>query len=139
MTQHHYSSAKWKEAAKAGFQMLPDLLLKKQRVLGLSPTDLVVLINVTMHWWYDQKPFPRAAVIASRMGVERRTVQRSMKRLGELGLIRKEVENKGTKRERTVSDLTGLVDRLSALALSDPDYLARTKPKEQIGETTLQS
>ncbi len=137
MTQQHYSSAKWKEAAKAGFQVLPDLLLKKQCVLGLSATDLVVLMNITMHWWFDQRPFPRAAVIASRMGVERRTVQRSMKRLTELGLMRKEVENKGTKYERTVSDLTGLVDRLGALALSDPDYLARTNSKEQTGETTL--
>ncbi|WP_292414513.1 helix-turn-helix domain-containing protein [Mesorhizobium sp.] len=132
------SSAKWKEAGKAGFQLLPDVLLKKQSALELSATDLVVLINVTMHWWYaEQRPFPRASVIASRMGVEPRTVQRSMKRLTELGLLRKEIENKGTEREREVCDLSGLVDRLDRLAQTDPDYLARTHAKETAREAAL--
>jgi hypothetical protein len=42
---------KWQEAAKAGFQLLPDLLLRHQADLGLTATDLVVLINLTMHWF----------------------------------------------------------------------------------------
>lgn len=138
MSTQALSSAKWKEAAKAGFQLLPDVLLKKQSDLELSATDLVVLINITMHWWYaDQRPFPRASVIASRMGVETRTVQRSMKRLAELGLLRKEIENKGTGRERQVCDLSGLVDRLDRIAQNDPDYLARTHAKEAPREAAI--
>ncbi|WP_434056202.1 helix-turn-helix domain-containing protein [Roseibium sp.] len=91
------ATTKWKEAGEAGFQVLPDLLLKKQSELGLSATDLVVLINVTMHWWYrEQRPFPRTTTIASRMGVDNRTVQRSMKKLTQLGLMKRETEDKGT-------------------------------------------
>ncbi|MGB4106564.1 MAG: hypothetical protein WBK55_02055 [Alphaproteobacteria bacterium] len=44
-------SAKWGEAANAGFQILPDVLLKHQKDLDLNPTDLVVLINLTSYWW----------------------------------------------------------------------------------------
>src|SRR4051794_11793815 len=83
-------TAKWGEAADAGFQLLPDVLLKNQSLLGLTATELVVLINITMHWWYPaQKPFPRSTTIAQRMGVDARTVQRAIGRLTELGLIRR--------------------------------------------------
>ena len=57
------SSEKWGDAGIAGFQVLPDILLKKQVELGLSPTDMLVLINILMHWWYhDKRPFPRNAL-----------------------------------------------------------------------------
>ncbi len=47
--------AKYGEAAVAGFQAVPDLLLRNQAKLNLSPTNLVVLLNVLMHWWYPEK------------------------------------------------------------------------------------
>lgn len=123
---------KWKEAGQAGFQLLPDVLLKKQAELGLASTDLVVLINLTMHWWYEgQRPFPRSIVIAKRMGVDPRTVQRSMKRLVSLALVRRVTENKGTDKEREVFDMSGLVDALRAVAIKDPDYLVRVHRKKE--------
>ena len=60
--------AKYGEVSIAGFQAVPDLLLKHQNDLGLSTTDLTVLLNVLMHWWYPgNKPFPRPTAIAKRM------------------------------------------------------------------------
>ena len=51
---------KWGAAALAGFQTVPDLLLKHQKTLKISSAEMVVLLNVLMHWWYrDQMPFPR--------------------------------------------------------------------------------
>ena len=59
--------------------LVPDVLLKSQTSLGLNATELVVLLNLTMHWWFPkQKPFPRSQTIAQRMGVDVRTVQRAM-------------------------------------------------------------
>src|SRR6266702_8494237 len=46
---------KWGEGLNAGFQLLPDMLLKHQHKLGLTATDLVVLINLTMQWWYRDR------------------------------------------------------------------------------------
>jgi hypothetical protein len=63
----------------AEFQIVPDLLLKNQKTLGLNATEMVVLLNVLMHWWHrDQKPFPRSTTIAKRMGITVRTVQRAL-------------------------------------------------------------
>ena len=111
-------SAKWGDGINAGFQILPDVLLKNQNALNLTPVELIVLINITMHWWYeDIKPFPRTTTIAKRMGVTSRTVQRAMQRLQALGLIKLE---KG--KEQTVFDLSGLVKKLQQYAKSDPGY-----------------
>lgn len=117
---------KWGAAGHAGFQLVPDLLLKNQAKLGLSPTDLVVLLNITMHWWYaGQRPFPRTSIIAKRMDVQTRTVQRSVERLRQLGLLQKVKETLSDGGEREVCDLTGLVEQLSHLAIDDADYQHR--------------
>lgn len=121
---------KWQHAAHSGFQMVPDILLKKQVELGLSATDMLVLMNITMHWWYaEQRPFPRTTTIARRMGVDERTVQRSMRKLIGLGLLEKEKEVTFSGTQRDVCDLSGLVERLGAYAVRDPDYRVRTEGK----------
>ena len=122
---------KWGDAAEAGFQTLPDILLKKQVELGLSATDMLTLINITMHWWYRAKlPFPRSSTIAERMGIDTRTVQRSLRKLVALGLIQKEAETQEDGTTRTVLNLTPLVDRLSGFARYDTNFIARTHKKE---------
>ncbi len=119
--------AKYGKAGVAGFQAVPDLLLKNQHNLGLSATDLVVLLNVLMHWWYpDQKPFPRSKTIAQRMGVTPRTVQRSFHQLEELGLIIRETSDDGP----TYLNPAPLVERLSEIAESATDYLIRSRRRD---------
>lgn len=117
---------KYGEAAHAGFQAVPDLLLKHQQDLRLSATDMVVLLNVLMHWWYpEQKPFPRATTIATRMGVTIRTVQRSIHAMQENGILFKEVTDAAT--GPTYLDPAPLVAKLREFALKDKDYLIRRK------------
>lgn len=113
---------KYGEAAVAGFQAVPDLLLKNQGKLGLTPTDMVVLLNILMHWWYpEQKPFPRSTTIAQRIGVTARTVQRSISNLEANGLLVRETSADG----RVFLDPTPMVAMLEKLAPSDTDYLVR--------------
>ena len=121
--------AKYGEASVAGFQAVPDLLLKNQSALGLSPTDLVVLLNILMHWWYPlQKPFPRSTIISARMGVSSRTVQRSISHLESLGLLARLKEE-----ERTYLDPSPLVAKLTDLAKFDTDYQIRRKNRDADG------
>jgi hypothetical protein len=130
--------AKWGAAGVAGFQIVPDLLLKHQAALELTPTEMVVLLNVTMHWWYpDQRPFPRSSIIAKRMGVQTRTVQRAMERLREVGLLEKVKETPEGGVEREVCDLGGLVIKLSKLAETDADYLHRVGVKGTPADETV--
>lgn len=113
--------AKYGEAAIGGFQAVPDLLLKNQAKLGISPTDMMVLLNVLMHWWYPKnKPFPRSGTISKRMGVTTRTVQRSIQNLIDARLISRETSD-----GRATLDPKPLVDRLEELAPLDKDYLYR--------------
>lgn len=113
---------KWGDALNAGFQLVPDVLLKQQSRLGLNPVDLVVLLNVLMHWWFaEQLPFPKSSLIARRMDVGQRTVQRSFKRLEQLGLIERVKGSSDT----TKFDPSGLVRRLIPLAQRDNGYRER--------------
>ena len=114
--------AKFGEASIAGFQAVPDLLLKHQHHLGLSSTDLNVLLNVLMYWWYpSQKPYPRSLTIAKRMGVSARTVQRSLLQMESKGLLIRESAQNGP----TYLNPMPLVARLEELAPKDPDYRHR--------------
>lgn len=116
---------KWGETLGAGFQILPDVLVKHQRDLKLGPADLVVLINLTMQWWFaDRLPFPKTATIARRMGTSPRTVQRSLSRLERLGLLTKVRRGRG---KSLAFDLTPLSDRLKGYALRDPAYRPRLR------------
>ncbi len=118
---------KWGEAAVAGFQAVPDLLFKHQATLKLATNDMVVLLNILLHWWYpDQKPFPRSMTIAKRMGVHVRTVQRSLQRMEDLDLL---VRNKGADGS-TFLDPSPLAQKLVALAERDTDYQIRSQRRK---------
>ncbi|MGL4094379.1 helix-turn-helix domain-containing protein [Agrobacterium cavarae] len=89
------------------------------------------MIHIRERRWYaEQKPFPRSTVIAKRMGVEPRTVQRSLKKLSDLGLVQRYKEA-FVDEERVVCDLSGLVQRLAVYAQADPDYQLRASRKKE--------
>lgn len=68
--------------------MIPNILIEKQHALGLTPRDLNVLLVLLKYWWKaDDLPFPSKATIAEYMNVAPRTVQRSITRLRNLGLV----------------------------------------------------
>ncbi|MEO5493030.1 MAG: helix-turn-helix domain-containing protein [Sphingomonas sp.] len=84
---------KWQGAVTegSGFVAIPMTLLRLQTKLKLTATDMVVLINLLAHWWDPARAvFPRSATIASRMGVAKRTVQRSTQKMVKAGLIDRE-------------------------------------------------
>ena len=122
--------AKYGEAAVAGFQPVPDLLLKNQTVLGLSPTNLTVLLHVLMYWWFPKlKPYPRPTTIAKRMGLSTRAVQRSLQQLQQLELLRREKSEDGP----TYLDPAPLVAKLEALAQDDIEYDIRRRGRRRAG------
>lgn len=128
---------KWGEAATAGFQLVPDVLLRNQAKLELTATDTVVLLNVLMHWWYaDKRPFPRSTSIAARMDVQPRTVQRSLARLHELGLVKRVTEELPDGEERQVCDPSGLKQRLIELAKADPAFGTTDDKLEDISDVS---
>lgn len=110
-----------------GFQVVPDMLLRNQTNLGLSATDIVVLLNILMHWWTREKlPRPNLSSIARRMGVTRRTVERSVEKMEQLRLLeRRAASGDPNARGGKQIDPEGLVTRLQERAESMRQYEER--------------
>lgn len=116
------SADKWGAKVIAlGFCMLPSLLLRAQRRLRLSPTQLAVLIQLADFWWdAGRKPFPKKADLAQRLGLSERQVQRYIAELEEAGFVRR-IERRAMHRGKISNeyDLQGLVDKLAEI---EPDF-----------------
>ncbi|MBJ8836023.1 helix-turn-helix domain-containing protein, partial [Citrobacter freundii] len=80
----------------SGWTTIPNELLKNQARLGLSNSELVLLIHLIsfMHS-SSAKIFPSIELLSERMSQDRRTIQRTIQRLEEKELIRKRVRSKG--------------------------------------------
>lgn len=108
---------RWGDAVASGFTAVPNSLIRAQVGLGLTPNDIVVVLNILVHWWSsDRLPFPRTSVIAKRTGLSQRTVQRSLKTLRKKGLV---VRIRGANQPSRF-DLDGLITALSWHAINDP-------------------
>jgi hypothetical protein len=87
------AETKWGPAIKGGpygYQIIPDALVRHQHELGLDATDVVVILNICMHWWESEPkklPHPRPVTIANRMGTSTRTVERHIARLEKMDIL----------------------------------------------------
>ena len=81
--------AKWGPGALSlGWTPVPTALLFLQADLGLNPVDMNILINLLSHWWKaSAKVYPSQDAIAKRIGVSKRTVQRSIDKMELLKII----------------------------------------------------
>jgi hypothetical protein len=118
---------KWSpQVMKLGFTPLPNLLLRAQGKLKLSPVMLNVLVQLAEHWWEaDKNPFPAKDRIATRMGKSPRQVQRYITQLEKGGFVTRIQRFSGRKAQTSNEySLAGLVAKLKAL---EPEF---TKAKE---------
>ena len=126
---------KWGSALSAGFQLVPSVLIKAQSRLGLDAVDCMILLNLNLHWWKKESlPYPAPALIARRMGVSRRTIERRLFHLQKAGWL-KRLPAHGSDGQPKVRkyDLSGMVQRLQHAALigvNQREYQKRTKSKQ---------
>lgn len=116
------SEQKWgKNVMNLGFCIVPSLLLRAQQRLGLNPTQLAVLLQLCDHWWdAERKPYPSKKLLAERLGLSPRQVQRHVADLECNGLVAR-IPREGAHGGKlsNIYDLSGLVDRLKGL---EPDF-----------------
>jgi DNA-binding transcriptional ArsR family regulator len=121
---------KWGEAILAGYQILPDALVRGQHLLKLSATDVVVIANLNQAWWFeDRLPYLQPHTIAKRMGVSERSVQRSLSRLRRKGLLLQVRQRQPDGSVRYYHDLSGLKNQLVLLARRDIRYSESIRKK----------
>lgn len=116
------SERKWgKPVMDLGFCIVPSLLLRAQRRLGLNATQLALLMHLADYWWdVDRKPYPSKKTLGDRLGLGPRQVQRYMAELEEAGFLQR-VERTAAHRGKLSNeyDLSGLVKRLKEL---EPEF-----------------
>lgn len=115
------SEKKWGKAVMAhGYCIFPSILLQAQGRLGVSAQEMVVLLQLAEHWWKaNSKVFPKKEVIAERVGLSSRQVQRHIQRLEELKLVERKERYRSGLRSSNEYDLQGLVAKLKTIA---PDF-----------------
>lgn len=129
------SEKKWGKAVmKLGFNMIPALLLRGQKRLGLSPTQLAVLLQLTDFWWEKERnPYPSKQALSDRLGISPRQVQRHIADLEMAGFVerieRRSFSHSG--KSSNAYDLSGLVERLKKLAPEFAEVEEETKNLRQ--------
>lgn len=103
---------------------------RSQNRLGLNPTQLAVLMQLCDFWWeHDRRPYPSKGVLAERLSLSSRQVQRHIAALETAGLV-KRVERRAYHggKQTNIYDLGGLVARLKKLepGFLEVDKAART-------------
>jgi predicted transcriptional regulator len=125
------SEAKWgKEVIDQGFCIIPALLFRAQRRLGLSATQLALILQIAEFWWEDGKlPWPKKETVAERLNITEKQVQRLVRDLEKRGYVAriKRVTRHG--QTSNAYDLSGLVKKLQVLA---PEFAAAAEAKRKV-------
>lgn len=134
VAQKTAANKKWgDEVMKLGFCMIPSLIFRAQRRLGLNPTQLAILLQLADYWWEaDNKPFPSKQSLSERLGIGTRQIQRYIADMEKAGLV-KRIERFGDDKRKLSNhyDLSGLVERLRLLEQEFTDLEKEVKAKRQ--------
>ena len=107
---------------RAGFTIFPNVIIERQKDLGLDPIDVNILMHLVVRWWRaDELPTVSKRTIALAVGVSPRTVQRHITKLEKLGLVRRYARrpmSAGVSRQAATNiyDLSGLAEAALPLA-----------------------
>jgi len=79
----------WGEATLSdGFAQLPKNLLKYWKHVGMSKTELVVIIFMLVFWWDRDNPIdPKLATVAKLSGMDIKTIRTALNNLHNKGII----------------------------------------------------
>jgi len=113
---------------KFGYTPLPNLLLKAQGKLKITPTQFNVLVQVLEHWWEAERdPYPAKDTIARRMNKSPRQVQRYLTQLERAGMIKRIPRFSGRKAQiNNAYSFDGLIKKLRAV---EPEFSKEAEQK----------
>jgi predicted transcriptional regulator len=130
--QFSQNEKKWSPTLmKAGWTVLPSVILERQQALGLDATDINILLHLAKFWWYSENlPHPSKKTIADCMGVDKSTVRRHIAAMEKAGFItRKARYDKVQGQQSNFYTFDGLIK--SAQPLAEEAIAARAKQQEE--------
>ncbi len=95
-----------------GWAAVPNALIRKMSILGINPTEFVIICYLIVFWWEKESlPFPAISKMADEIGVSTKTIERSMASLKNKGLIQI-IKNKG---HSNIYNMAPLIERLTTV------------------------
>lgn len=126
------ASEKWgTKVMDVGYCIIPSILLRAQKRLGLNPTQLAIILQLADYWWEPtRKPYPGKKALSERLGIGERQIQRYIAELENAGLVTRISRFDDSHKGRLTNkyDLTGLVKKIKEL---EPEFTSLAKENEQ--------
>ncbi len=125
------SEAKWgTDVIAQGFTILPSMLFRAQKRLGLSMQQLAVIVQLSDFWWReDELPWPKKGTLAERLGITEKQVQRLCAQLEKAGYIQRVTRMTGRGQTSNGYDLSGLRKKLQDLV---PEFAEAAAAKRRV-------
>lgn len=113
-----------------GYTGVPNILLRAQKRLGITPTQLTIIVQLLGYYYDPQRPpFPTKRDLANRIGITEQTIRINIKALEDAGLVsREQVKTPAGDYGSNRYHLTGLIDKLKKL---EPDFEEERKEREK--------
>ncbi|MEQ7154288.1 helix-turn-helix domain-containing protein [Brevundimonas aurifodinae] len=120
-----------KNVIKAGYTVVPSIILRAQARLHINAVELAVLLHLLDHWWDNaEMPFPSKQRIADRLDVSTKTVQRAAAKLEAEGLVRRVKRSNGHGGQASNHyDLSPLIEKIRPIA---DEYLEANRKASEL-------
>jgi len=131
---------KWGKACHdTGWTAVPNILIQRQKSLGLEPIDINILLHLMAYWWQDEKmPHPSKNTLAQSIGVSPSTIRRRIKGMEAGGLIKRIERRRDNNRSETNEyDLSPLRDVLKPYAEEELAERRRNSAAKKQRKTTV--
>ncbi|MBI1216744.1 MAG: hypothetical protein GC185_13120 [Alphaproteobacteria bacterium] len=115
-TTQYSPTEKWEiDISKNGYSILPNQVFFINHFLSserqLSATELLLMLNLLTWWWHkDAQPFPSKSLLASRLGLSPRQVQRTIKSLEDKQMLKTRPRYEAGKQTSNLYDLSLFVE-----------------------------
>lgn len=136
----HENERKWGKALiDAGWTAMPNIILKRQKQLGLDPLDLNIILHLMSYWWKaGELPYPSKKTLAKLMSVDESTIRRRIAKLEAGGLIKRIIRPvEGDRHKPNLYDFSGLIKEVTPFAEEELREIEAAKQQKAARESRM--
>jgi predicted transcriptional regulator len=122
---------KWgKKVIASGYTSVPDVIIKYQQRLKLTPLDVNVLLHLLSYWWTAPNlPRPSKKTLAAAIDVDPSTIRRCLQKLEKSGFLTRIEHRKAYGSRPNRYNLQGLVNAIQPLADEELEEIRKKKAR----------